>query len=29
LRLLTRTPAGIEERVLEKVSFVPLVDGIG
>lgn len=29
LRLLARTPAGIEERVLEHVSFVPLVDGIG
>lgn len=28
LRLLTRTPAGIEEEILERVSFVPLLDGI-
>ena len=27
LRLLTRTATGIEERILERVSFVPLLDG--
>lgn len=27
LRLLTRTTAGIEEQILERVSFVPLLDG--
>jgi protein-L-isoaspartate(D-aspartate) O-methyltransferase len=28
LRLLTRTAAGMEEQILERVSFVPLLDGI-
>lgn len=28
LRLLTRTAGGIEETILERVSFVPLLDGI-
>lgn len=28
LRLYTRTPGGIEEEVLERVSFVPLLDGV-
>lgn len=28
LRLYTRTPAGVEEEVLERVSFVPLLDGV-
>lgn len=28
LRLYTRTQAGIEEEVLERVSFVPLLDGV-
>ncbi len=27
LRLLTRTAAGMEEEILERVSFVPLLDG--
>ena len=29
LRLLTRTVGGIEETALERVSFVPLLDGLG
>lgn len=29
LRLVTKTPGGLEERVLELVSFVPMVDGLG
>ena len=28
LRLITRTAAGCEEHVLERVSFVPLLDGV-
>ena len=28
LRLLTRTPGGVEETMLERVSFVPLLDGL-
>lgn len=28
LKMYTRTPAGIEEEVLERVSFVPLLDGV-
>ncbi len=29
LRLLTRTGGGIEEHILDHVSFVPLLDGLG
>lgn len=28
LRLVTRTAGGVEERILDRVSFVPLLDGI-
>ncbi|MEQ8660464.1 MAG: protein-L-isoaspartate O-methyltransferase, partial [Gammaproteobacteria bacterium] len=28
LRLLTRTASGVDEAILERVSFVPLLDGI-
>lgn len=28
LRLITRTAAGVDEEILERVSFVPLLDGI-
>ncbi|HJP35684.1 MAG TPA: protein-L-isoaspartate O-methyltransferase, partial [Gammaproteobacteria bacterium] len=29
LVLVTKTPAGLEENVLDLVSFVPMVDGLG
>ena len=29
LLLITRTESGVEQRILEHVSFVPLLEGIG